>query len=131
MKKLLLATVAVLAMSAASAQTLPPVSITSASASRDDLSALRSVIDANIAERKDLELQVKAADVRLNNARNALANVGQRLDRGDLLMPPRPLSHEELTAYVAQQDARRGFQVNDGLVGAGLAVRRGNTPQWQ
>jgi hypothetical protein len=73
MKKLLLTTaVLAMAVSVASAQTMPPASITANSTSPADLAALQSIIDTNAAKRAAIAKRIADDDAKAKDAKDYL-----------------------------------------------------------
>jgi hypothetical protein len=113
----------------ASAQTMPPASITGSSASESDLAALKSVIETNAAERASLDAKATTAAFKLGQAQEAMLALQRTLDCGGLLKPSWPMSRDELIAYIDQQVRRMIHPLGDCRRYAQSYVWTGNDDQ--
>jgi hypothetical protein len=115
MKKLLLAAVALSAFAVpAHAQTMPPASITAASASRDDLNTLKTIIEKNSVEHQALIDKVNETSSTLAQVNQDLTNLKKALAVGVLKIPTWRMSHDQLVVYITDTTVRNAIATGKG-----------------
>jgi clan AA aspartic protease (TIGR02281 family) len=86
--------------------TLPP-NVALDSTSEGDLAAIKDVIETNATERGVYNTPVITTQVKLDSDKKALTMLTNALNAGLRLRPSWKMSHDELIAYIYQQEMRR------------------------